>query len=303
MLWLLVKKSLSGPYLQLECYIKQETSKSYIWVLYVSYLAFIFRMRSSHYLDRYKYLRLPLNSWYENNLTVCLILQGTQIVRFSRATFTCARLVRAYVIACCVHAYVRVGTAEPMAWTGMWVMSVFSSIAFRDGDERPPGFVCRVLDKERASFPRSLPRSLPLLCSSTSRSRLSPLFSRDGLAIPLSFSGSRSSGEMPSRCGDCGVVRFNETSNGIEYFSSYRPSITRRFDKRMRRVFAWINLCLDRSRVILPPCFFTSTKWLLIRGLSLCVNYAALIGSLNDRGGPTSSYRVESAQCSMHKLL
>jgi len=71
------------------------------------------------------------------------------------------------------------GTAKPMAWTGMWVMSVFSSIAFRDGDRRS-------LDLSAGYSVKREPRSLilsrdfprPAPATSTPRSRFSPLFSR-----------------------------------------------------------------------------------------------------------------------------
>lgn len=76
-----------------------------------------------------------LNNVYIH-LTIRLILQGTQIVvRFSRDAYVCASRIS---IRACVHACVRPrGTTKPMAWTGMWVMSVFSSITFKDGDGRP----------------------------------------------------------------------------------------------------------------------------------------------------------------------
>jgi len=186
------------------------------------------------------------------------------LTRRLRACFVC-RWMRAYV--CCV--------ARPMAWTGMWVMSIFLSITFKDGDGRPLGFVCWVIGKERVSC----------LSFSSATSLAQPRHVLISLRSSLRTSGPAILFQLParSRRGVWSVERFNETSNRIEYFSSYRLSITSRFDKRMRQVFAWINLCSDRSCVILPLLYFHKMAP-LIRGLSLCVNYVALIGSLNDRG-------------------
>lgn len=75
-------------------------------------------------------------------------------------------------IRACVRAYVvrPRGTAKPMAWTGMWVMSVFSSIAFRDGDGRPldlsAGYVVRRESRVSSFSPARLPSStFPLLAA------------------------------------------------------------------------------------------------------------------------------------------
>lgn len=179
-------------------------------------------------------------------------------------TLMCARLACRHTRAC---------VTRRSQWPGQvcgWCP--FSRVSHLE-TETEDRWICLPCTRWRESLVLSFPPATPLVSS-----RHFPASLRSSLVMD---SWSRYPSPAPGPAAEiCGIVRFNETSNGIEYFSSYRPSITSRFDKRIRRVFAWINLCPDRSCVILPSHFSTSTKWLLIRGPSLCINYAALIGSL-----------------------
>lgn len=77
------------------------------------------------------------------------------------------------------------------------------------------------------------------------------------LWIPPSFSGSRD----PAAARGLRYWAFNETSNGIEYFSSYWSSITLVASTSIcGGIFAWINLCSDKSCVIFPFELHSSLK-------------------------------------------
>lgn len=120
-------------------------------------------------------------------------------------------------------------------WPGQvcgWCL--FSPVSYLETKTETIGFICRVLGRESFFL-----------------SPVATLFIHILGWFTLSFSSSQDSEYRdPDDDAESACRAFNETSNGIEYFSSYWPSITPRFDKCMRRVFVWINLCSDRSRVI-----------------------------------------------------